>query len=312
MSNPPRPIDRILEWTGERCVPWIEDWQVLYEHLHRYFFAADVADGKRVLDLGSGEGYGSAILAERAKQVVGVDIDARAIEHASTNYQMDNLVFRQASVLELDDLADASFELVVCYEVIEHIAEHDELLSLVRRVLAPGGLLLVSTPDREVYSEEPRYHNPFHVKELSRGEFEDLLDRFFTNHDLWVQSATIGSTLQRLHSVRDGPRDEIYVRREGDRWERHDIEPVTYMVAVASQFPLPTLPESSLLKDREARELTTPLRVEIARLRNQIAYAEQSRVWRAAQRYRALRAALSRRARRSGASGHTSADPTSG
>ena len=166
MANSPRPIDRTLEWTGERCVPWIGEWQVLYEHLHRYFFAAAIDDSSRVLDLGCGEGYGSAILAEKAKHVVGVDVDARVIEHASANYPLDNLEFRQASVLELDDLADASFELVVCFEVIEHIAEHDELLSLVRRVLAPGGLFLVSTPDREVYSERDRYHNPYHVKEF--------------------------------------------------------------------------------------------------------------------------------------------------
>ncbi len=312
MANPPRPIDRTLEWTGERCVPWIEEWQVLYEHLHRYFFAADMADSKRVLDLGCGEGYGSAILAEKAKHVVGVDVDARVVEHASNNYPLDNLEFRRASVLELGDLPDASFELVICFEVIEHIAEHDELLSLVHRVLAPGGLFLVSTPDREVYSEEARYHNPYHVKELSRSEFEDLLSRYFSNYDLWVQSATIGSTLKRLDSVPDGPRDEMYVRRDGDRWERQQVEPVTYMVAVASQFPLPPLPEFSLLKDREAKELTTPLRVEIAKLQGKIAYTEQSRAWRAILWYRALRAALSGRAHQSGASGPSSPDPSSG
>ena len=119
----------MLEWTGERCVPWVDDWQVLYEHLHRYYFAADLADGRRVLDLGSGEGYGSAILAERAKEVLGIEIDVLAVENASTNYPLDNLEFRQSSVLDLDDLPDTSFDLVVCYEVIEHITEHDELLS---------------------------------------------------------------------------------------------------------------------------------------------------------------------------------------
>ena len=75
MSDTPRHIDRLLEWTGERCVPWVDDLQVLYEHLHRYFFAADLAEGKRVLDLGCGEGYGSAILAERAKDVLGIELD---------------------------------------------------------------------------------------------------------------------------------------------------------------------------------------------------------------------------------------------
>ena len=130
----------------------------------------------------------------------------------------------------------------------------------------------------------------------SRSEFEHLLSRFFSHYDLWLQSATIGSTLQRLDSEPDGPRDEMHVRRDGDRWERQQIESVSYMVAVASQFPLPPLPEFSLLNDREAKELTTPLRVEIAKLQDRIAYTEQSRAWRAILRYRAFRAALSRRA----------------
>ena len=245
-SNTPPHIDRILEWTGERCVPWVDDWQVLYEHLHRYFFAADLADGKRVLDLGSGEGYGSAILAERAKDVLGIELDARAVDHASTNYPLDNLEFRQASVLELDDLSDASFDLVVCYEVIEHITAHDELLSLARRVLAPDGLFVVSTPDREIYSEEADYHNPYHVKELSRREFEVLLARFFGHHQVWGQTVTVGSTLERLdRTPGTGTPDEIRVRKNGDRWERRQAGPVPYMVAVASQSPLPALPDLS-------------------------------------------------------------------
>jgi hypothetical protein len=212
-----------------------------------------------VLDLGSGEGYGSAILAERAKEVLGIELDSQAVEHASTNYPFDNLEFRQGSVLELDDLPDASFDLVICYEVIEHITGHDELLSVVRRVLAPDGLFVVSTPDREIYSEAADYHNPYHVKELSRPEFDDLLSRFFSHHGLWGQTVTVGSTLQRLdQSPGDGAVDEIFVRREGDRWVRYQAGPVPYMVAVASQAQLAALPHFSLLNDPTAGALRTP------------------------------------------------------
>ena len=256
MSKPPRQIDRMLEWTGERCVPWVDDWQVLYEHLHRYYFAADLADGRRVLDLGSGEGYGSAILAERAKEVLGIEIDVLAVEHASTNYPLDNLEFRQSSVLDLDDLPDTSFDLVVCYEVIEHITEHDELLSLVRRVLAHDGLFVASTPDREIYSEVADYHNPYHVKELSRPEFDGLLGRFFSHHGLWGQAVTVGSTLERLdRAAGGGAPDKIFVRKEADRWVRNQAGPVPYMVAIASQSPLPTPPDFSLLNDQESGAL---------------------------------------------------------
>ena len=259
MSNTPRHIDRLLEWTGERCVPWVDDLQVLYEHLHRYFFAADLAEGKRVLDLGCGEGYGSAILAERAKDVLGVELDPVAIQHAATNYQLDNLEFRQASVLELDHLPDGSFDLVVCYEVLEHITEHDELLSLARRVLCPDGVLVISTPDREIYSEAADYHNPYHVRELSLGEFDELLGRFFSHHALWGQIVTAGSTLERIdREPGAGNPDEIFVRREGDRWERRQADPVPYLVAVASQTQLPPIPDLSLLNDPWSGALAAP------------------------------------------------------
>src|SRR5438034_11094846 len=65
----------MLEWTGERYVPWMEGAEIGYEHLHRYAFATQFVRNKRVLDLASGEGYGSNLLAKTAKQVVGVDID---------------------------------------------------------------------------------------------------------------------------------------------------------------------------------------------------------------------------------------------
>ena len=259
MSNTPQPIDRLLEWTGERCVPWVDDWVVLYEHLHRYHFAADLADGKQVLDLGSGEGYGSAILAERAKSVLGVELDPQAVAHARLNYARDNLVFRESSILELSDLLDASFDLVICYEVIEHIVEHEELLTLVRRVLAPGGVFVVSTPDREIYSEAHDYHNPFHTKELSRAEFADLLSRHFSHHAMWSQSLALGSVLRHLSGTTSSGRfDEIFVRRDGDRWQRHPPPPVPYLVAVASQSELPSLPDFSLLNDPGVGALSVP------------------------------------------------------
>jgi O-antigen biosynthesis protein len=259
MPNSPQPINRLLEWTGERCVPWVTDWQVLYEHLHRYHFVADLADGKRVLDLGSGEGYGSAILAERATSVLGVELDPLAVKHATVNYARANLEFRESSILELGDLTDASFDLVICYEVIEHITEHEDLLGLVRRVLTPDGVFVVSTPDREIYSEAANYHNPFHTKELNRAEFAELLSGFFAHHAMWSQSLAIGSALRHLGGTpHSGWFDEIFVRRDGDRWERHAAPPVPYLVAIASQAALPALPDFSLLNDPGLGALRAP------------------------------------------------------
>src|SRR5215831_2145342 len=84
----------MLEWTGERYVPWMEGAEIGYEHLHRYAFATQFVRNKRVLDLASGEGYGSNLLAKTAKQVVGIDIDEQSVRHAKNKYIRTNLDFR--------------------------------------------------------------------------------------------------------------------------------------------------------------------------------------------------------------------------
>jgi len=88
----------MLEWTGERYLPFVDTKilgaEIHYEHLHRYYFASKFVEGKRVLDLACGEGYGSYILSKSAEHVVGVDIDELTIKHASCKYIRDNLEFK--------------------------------------------------------------------------------------------------------------------------------------------------------------------------------------------------------------------------
>jgi 2-polyprenyl-3-methyl-5-hydroxy-6-metoxy-1,4-benzoquinol methylase len=159
---------RDIEWTGERCVPWSPDIQVIYEHYHRYAIARDFARGKRVLDLASGEGYGSALLAEVATEVVGVDIDEASVAHASRTYTAPNLRFETGSMVNTSLLSDeAEFDLVVCFEAIEHVDDHDAVMKLARGRLANDGILLISTPDTAVYRHDHGNENPFHVHELT-------------------------------------------------------------------------------------------------------------------------------------------------
>ena len=87
---------RLIEWTGERCVPWAPDMQVVYEHLHRYLWAAEIVRGRRVLDLASGEGFGADILGRVASEVVGVELDEQTVEHSRLNYASDHVSFQQA------------------------------------------------------------------------------------------------------------------------------------------------------------------------------------------------------------------------
>jgi len=240
---------RLIEWTGERCVPWAEDAQMVYEHLHRYWFAAGLAEGRDVLDIGSGEGYGAALLAESAASVVGIELDAQAVAHSQANYAAPNLSFVQGSALELGRFDDESFDLVVCFELIEHLADHEGLLGGIDRVLRPDGLLVLSTPDRRIYTEAHDYHNPFHVRELSEPELRTLLAGWFPNVRLWGQHVSSGSNLVGLDEAGGDVAEPVVVDREGGRWERVADAPPVYLVAVASRSPLPALPGRYALVD---------------------------------------------------------------
>ncbi|WP_153070309.1 class I SAM-dependent methyltransferase, partial [Escherichia coli] len=116
-----------LEFTGERFMPEVAG-QIAFEHLHRYHFASRFCQGKRVLDVACGEGYGSRILSNAASSVVGVDISAEAVAHAQGKYARGSLEFVEASAASLP-LPDDSFDVVVSFETIEHHDQHEEMLS---------------------------------------------------------------------------------------------------------------------------------------------------------------------------------------
>ena len=179
MEVTPKKASPLLEWTGERYLPWLEDAAIGYEHLHRYAYASQFVEGKRVLDLACGEGYGSYLLARSAKFVLGVDIDEVTITHASSKYINDVLDFRVGSITDIPLEGEDLFDVIVCFEAIEHVEDHEHLLKEVKRLLSPGGLFVVSTPNKWAYSDQAQYKNPFHLHELYFREFKDLLGRYF-------------------------------------------------------------------------------------------------------------------------------------
>lgn len=185
-----------LPWTGERVVPGVPEEEALFQfHWTRYSFAAANIHGGYVLDMGCGAGYGAHLLAtsDPASYVIGMDIAPDAIAFAASRYQAPNLRYVVGDALAFP-FARASFDLIVAFEVIEHLKNAQQAVERVRRLLKPDGMFIVSTPNRDVYSEgheEP--WNPYHVQEFSLPEFEALLSPYFPYVQIYGQSHAVGS-----------------------------------------------------------------------------------------------------------------------
>ena len=183
-----------LEFTGERFTPECVR-EIWYEHFHRYALATRWCAGKRTLDAACGEGYGSALLAESASSVEAVDISEQTITHARQRYgHHKNLGFHVADCTTLP-FGDDEFDRVISFETLEHLEAHDELLAEFRRVLKPDGFLVLSSPDKAVYSDQQNTVNEYHVKELYREEFESLIGRHFPASRLLGQKLMFHSAI---------------------------------------------------------------------------------------------------------------------
>jgi ubiquinone/menaquinone biosynthesis C-methylase UbiE len=177
------------EFTGERVVPGHVNDDLWSEHVARYAFARRYADGKRVLDAGCGAGYGSAELALSAANVTGVDVASDAIEICRASYPIPSLRFAVASCTAMPFPKNA-FDLIVAFEVIEHLADYRAFLDECARVLSHQGLLIVSSPNKSYYAESRAKTgpNPFHEHEFEAEEFFAELKRVFSNVRLLLQN----------------------------------------------------------------------------------------------------------------------------
>lgn len=185
-----------LPYTGERFMPGCDGPEIHLEHLHRYALAAAAVRG-RVLDLGCGVGYGSRQLARRARRVVALDHSPAAVGYARSEHGAAAVEHLAADGRALPFPA-GSFDWVICFELIEHVSEGEELLAEIRRVLAADGQLLLSTPNRPVYSEARGYQNPFHQREYDTRELRALLAEHFVRVSLFGQWLVAGSVSWKL------------------------------------------------------------------------------------------------------------------
>ncbi len=163
-----------LEFTGEYLVPGRAPAHLEAEHLARYRFAAPLAAGRRVLDIACGTGYGSALLAAAgAASVEGVDLSPEVVAYARERHAAPNLAFARGDICAWRGAAP--YDLITSFETIEHVPDHRAALANLRTLLAPGGRLLLSTPNRPITSPyartlDDRPANPHHVREFTLAE----------------------------------------------------------------------------------------------------------------------------------------------
>lgn len=242
-----------MEFTGERFVPGAGSAELFHEHVHRYRLASRFAPGRRILDVGSGEGFGAAMLkAAGAVECVGIDVDPEAVAHARAKYDEDGLVFKVAEA-QATALPDASFDLITCFEVIEHIEDPRAVAHEIARVLAPGGTALISTPEKVAYNAMTGAPNPFHVAEMTQAEFAALLDAAFPSVTMLEQRSLVTSWIGPLGRGLDGADVNI----------EHGAHPAdaTFLVAVCGDTALDL--DASLFLD--GSQQATPERLELAR-----------------------------------------------
>lgn len=208
--------------TGERTLPGIPEENYWFmRHVAAYRFASALCAGREVLDAGCGEGYGSEILADVASEVVGVDLDAELLNRARGRYVRAR--FEPADLLALP-FPDSSFDVVVTLQVVEHLSSPGGFIAECGRVLRPGGVLVVATPNRLTFSPTG-VRNPFHTTEFSAEELRSLLERHARVER--VHGVFHGPRIRRLERLHRGSVPEMLIARPAPAWPRWLLRAVT-------------------------------------------------------------------------------------
>ncbi len=218
-------------FTGERFTPNVEG-EIAWEHLHRYAAALDLCQGLSVVDIACGEGYGSYLLSQRVRSVVGIDIDEAAIRTASSRYQSPNLQFKSGSCTQIP-LESRSADVVVSFETIEHVGSPDAFLEEVSRVLKPDGMLVISSPECSRYNAGKLERNEFHVSEMSEDELLATLRRRFRHVRHGYQSVVLGSLVSSAEPSAAGG-FSIFSDANGTLSRSPCLPAAPYIIAVCS------------------------------------------------------------------------------
>lgn len=163
---------------------------IFNEHLVRYRLASRLVSGKKVLDIACGSGYGSKILAEAGGLVTGMDISGEAIANAEKFFSHQNITYKVGSGESLE-FENEFFDVVVSFETIEHLENPEKYLKELSRVIKKEGMVLISTPNKEVFGQQ----NPYHLKEYTRDEFQSEVEKHFSNVQIINQGNVMASVI---------------------------------------------------------------------------------------------------------------------
>jgi len=242
----------LSEFTGERLIPGQVDADLWNEHLSRYAFAASLCRGtERVLDAGCGSGYGSGVLGKVASSVIGVDSSEGAVAYAIEHYATDKVRFKVGACECLPE-EDGAFDLVIGFEVIEHLSRWRDFLREASRVLAAGGLCVISTPNKNYYTESRGQSgpNPFHLHEFEFVEFREALQGSFPAVRVLSQNHAGAITFTTPESGNSSL--ACFQQKE------IAVEEAAFFVAICSHGDLPDIPDfvfvprtANVLRERE-------------------------------------------------------------
>ena len=242
---------KLVEFTGERVIPGQVNENLWSEHIARYAFARRYVEGRRVLDAGCGTGYGSAELARSASSVIGVDFAPEAIAFALENYSAAGLHFCVSACTAMPFPPNA-FDVVVAFEVIEHLPDYRAFLDECARVLRHQGLFIVSSPNKRYYAESRAQTgpNPYHEHEFEAEEFVVELRSVFSNVRLLLQNRTESFA---FHSTTGGSSAEAcIVGADGEAEDAHFLIGLCSFHAIPEPRSFVFVPRAAnLLRERE-------------------------------------------------------------
>lgn len=247
------------------------------ECAHRYLLARTFCHGRDVLDIASGEGHGTALLAQVARGVIGVEKNKALVAVAQQTHKQPNLRYELGAAIELP-LPSASVDVVVAFEALEHLENQDLFLSEVRRVLRPGGVLIASTPNENFYASFHIKSGQSRIREFTEKEFSSLLGQHFKHHATALQRVMAGSVIM---SEASAAKLWTFEQRAPDVIEVNDyFARAPYLLALASDADLPTFsnsifmqngdPQADFIRCQEAERAYAEAQLQIAQLQDML------------------------------------------